>query len=108
MLPIRWQAEAEADLATILAYITQRNQQAAADLYNKVDQAVLKLPQHPHLYRLGRVAGTREMVVQSNYVVVYRVGATEIEILSIVHMRQQYPCFAMAVVTENATTGRPS
>jgi toxin ParE1/3/4 len=91
MLPIRWQAEAEADLATILAYIAQRNQQAATDLYNKINQAVSKLSRHPHLYRLGRVAGTREMVVHSNYVVVYRVGVTEIEILSIVHMRQRYP-----------------
>ena len=91
MLPIRWQAEAEADLATILAHITQRNRQAATDLFNKINQAISKLPQHPHLYRLGRVAGTREMVIHSNYVVVYRVGVTEIEILSIVHMRQRYP-----------------
>ena len=29
------------------------------------------LPEHPRLYRLGRIEGTREMVVRTNYVVVY-------------------------------------
>lgn len=91
MLPIRWQAEAQVDLATILAYIAERNQPAATDLYNDIDRAVSQLPRHPYLYRPGRVAGTREMVVQPNYVVVYRVGAAAIEILSVLHTRQQYP-----------------
>jgi toxin ParE1/3/4 len=91
MLPIRWQAEAQADLATILAYIAERNLQAAADLYNEINQAVTMLPRHPHLYRLGRVLGTHEMVVHPNYLVVYRVSATAIEILSVLHTRQQYP-----------------
>ncbi|MQA20982.1 type II toxin-antitoxin system RelE/ParE family toxin [Rugamonas rivuli] len=91
MLPIRWQTEAQADLATILAYIAERNQQAATDLYNEIDRAVSQLPHHPNLYRPGRVADTREMVVHSNYVIVYRVGTTAIEILSVMHTRQQYP-----------------
>ncbi|MQA40123.1 type II toxin-antitoxin system RelE/ParE family toxin [Rugamonas aquatica] len=91
MLPIRWKTEAQADLATILAYIAERNQQAATDLYNEIDRAVSQLPHHPYLYRPGRVANTREMVAHSNYVIVYRVGTTAIEILSVMHTRQQYP-----------------
>ncbi|HEX8405141.1 MAG TPA: type II toxin-antitoxin system RelE/ParE family toxin [Duganella sp.] len=91
MLPILWQTEAQTDLATILAYIAERSQKAAADLYDEIDHAVSQLPQHPYLYRPGRVAGTHEMVVHSNYVVVYRVDATAIEILSVLHTRQQYP-----------------
>lgn len=91
MLPIRWQAEAQADLATILAYIAERNLQAATDLYNKIDRGVSELPRHQHLYLQGRVTGTHEMVVHPNYLVVYRVSATAIEILSVVHTRQQYP-----------------
>ncbi|WGG49007.1 type II toxin-antitoxin system RelE/ParE family toxin [Rugamonas sp. DEMB1] len=31
------------------------------------------------------------MLVHPNYLVVYRVDATAIEILSIIHTRQQYP-----------------
>ncbi len=70
MLPIRWQAEAQADLATILTYIAERSQRAATDLYNEIDRAVSQLSHHPDLYRPGRVAGTHEMVVHPNYVVV--------------------------------------
>ncbi|WP_426170858.1 type II toxin-antitoxin system RelE/ParE family toxin [Pseudoduganella sp. R-31] len=91
MLPIQWRAEAQADLATILAYIAERNLQAATDLYNKIDRAVSQLPLHPYIYRLGRVADTHEMVVHPNYLVVYRVSATAIEILAVVHTRQQFP-----------------
>ena len=91
MLPIRWKTAALADLATILAYIAERNQQAATDLYNEVDLAVSKLPHHLYLYRRGRVADTHEMVVHPSYVVVYRVGITTIDILSVIHTRQQYP-----------------
>lgn len=91
MLPIRWQTEAQADLATILAYIAERNQRAATDLYNEIDRAVSQLPHHPYLYRPGRVVGTHEIVVHPNYLVVYRVGTTAIEILSVIHTRRRYP-----------------
>lgn len=91
MLPILWRAEAQADLAAILAYIAERNPQSALDLYNDIERVVSQLPQHPYLYRLGRVSGTRELVAHPNYIVVYRVSATAIEIVSILHSRQQYP-----------------
>jgi toxin ParE1/3/4 len=91
MLPILWRAEAQADLAAILEYIAERNPQSALDLYNDIERVVSQLPQHPYLYRLGRVSGTRELVAHPNYIVVYRVSATAIEIVSILHSRQQYP-----------------
>lgn len=91
MLPILWRAEAQAYLAAILEYIAERNPQSALDLYNDIERVVSQLPQHPYLYHLGRVSGTRELVVHPNYLVVYRVSATAIEIVSILHSRQQYP-----------------
>lgn len=91
MLPILWRAEAQTDLAAILEYIAERNPQSALDLYNDIERVVSQLPQHPYLYRLGRVSGTRELVAHPNYIVVYRVSATAIEIVSILHSRQQYP-----------------
>jgi addiction module RelE/StbE family toxin len=45
----------------------------------------------PYLFRLGRVAGTREHVVHPNYIVVYQVGNEVIDILRVLHSRQQYP-----------------
>ncbi|HEX8615423.1 MAG TPA: type II toxin-antitoxin system RelE/ParE family toxin [Telluria sp.] len=91
MLPILWRAEAQADLATILGYIAERNPRAALDLYNDIDWAVSQLPAHPYMYRPGRVPGTRELIVRPNYLIVYRVGATAIDIVSVMHARQHYP-----------------
>lgn len=91
MLPILWRAEAQADLAAILEYIAERNPKSALNLYDDIERIVSQLPHHPYLYRLGRVSGTRELVVHPNYIVVYRVNVTAIEIISIMHSRQQYP-----------------
>ncbi len=45
----------------------------------------------PYLFRRGRVPGTREYVVHPNYIVVYRVGQNVIDVLRVLHSRQQYP-----------------
>lgn len=43
------------------------------------------------MYRVGRREGTREAVLHPNYVLVYRVGADTVEIVSVMHTRRQYP-----------------
>lgn len=91
MLPVRWLPDARIKLATILGYIAERNDIAASKLQDEIERATSQLPQHPYLYRLGRVAGTREIVVHHNYVVVYRVRPSAIEIVSVLHCRQRYP-----------------
>ena len=53
MLPIQWRVEAQADLATILVYIAERNLQAETNLYDKIDHADSQLPRHPYMYQLG-------------------------------------------------------
>lgn len=91
MLPVLWRAKARASLVQIIGYIANRNPIAAQRLRDAVEQAVSNLPQHPYLYRSGLIAGTREIVVHPNYVVVYRVTASSIEVIHILHSRQQYP-----------------
>jgi addiction module RelE/StbE family toxin len=91
MRQIRWRAEARTELATILDFIAERSPQSADSLFDEIERVVSQLPQHPHLYRLGRVTGTREIVVHPNYILVYRVAISEIQIVSVVHSRQQYP-----------------
>jgi len=39
---------------------------------------------------LAAFPGTREAIVHPNYILVYRVGET-IDILAVLHARQQYP-----------------
>jgi addiction module RelE/StbE family toxin len=91
MLPVEWRAEASADLEDILSYIADRNESAAESLGEAIEQATSQLTQHPYLYRLGRADGTREIVVHPNYLVIYRVTSIAIEIVAVVHARQQYP-----------------
>jgi toxin ParE1/3/4 len=45
----------------------------------------------PVQYRRGRVAGTHELVSHPNYILVYRHTVLAIEILNVLHARQQYP-----------------
>lgn len=91
MLPVQWLAPARIDLQDVLSYIADRNLSAAESLGEAIEQATSQIPNHPYLYRLGRVAGTRELIVHPNYVVVYRVTTVAIEIIGVLHSRQQYP-----------------
>ena len=89
---VEWSEQARIDLRAILAYIAERNLLAAESLYERIEQSISHLPQHPYLYKQSpRVLGAREVVVHPNYVVYYRVKTDAIEILSVVHSSQDYP-----------------
>jgi toxin ParE1/3/4 len=91
VLKLIWRAGAVSDLETILSFIADRNLLAADSLLAAIETCTERLPEHPYLYRTGRVDGTREAVVHPNYIVIYRVGVDAIEIVNVVHARQQYP-----------------
>ena len=90
-MKVRWRPAAEADRDGIIEYIAQDDPVAAIDLGDAIDRRVAELPKHPKLYRVGRVKGTREMVVHPNYIVVYRIVRSEIEILRVLHSARQWP-----------------
>jgi addiction module RelE/StbE family toxin len=87
---VDWRPEARTQLWQTLNYIADRNAVAASQLNAAIEAATSRPPLHPYLYRFGKVAGTREIVVHPNYVVVYRV-TDRIEILNLLHARQAYP-----------------
>ena len=91
MLSVKWKTDAIYDLAEIIDYVEQRNARAADALHSDIVQVAESLINHPYLYRRGLVAGTREAVVHPNYILVYLVGDEVIEILQVIHSRQQYP-----------------
>ncbi|WP_232209404.1 type II toxin-antitoxin system RelE/ParE family toxin [Sphingomonas sp. SKA58] len=68
-----------------------RNPTAADRIGAAIRHAADRLPDHPYLHRPGRVPGTREAVVHPNYILVYRVMTDRIQILALLHTRQQYP-----------------
>jgi toxin ParE1/3/4 len=88
---LEWRETARADLLAIVDYISDDNPDAAQRLKDAIEAKASKLPEHPRLYRPGRVAGTREMIVRPNYVVIYTEDARAVSILRVLHAAQQWP-----------------
>ncbi len=86
-----WQETARADLLTIVDYISDDNPDAAQHFKDDIEAKVSKLPEHPKLYKVGRAAGMREMVVRTNYVIVYAEDARTVSILRVLHAARQWP-----------------
>lgn len=88
---LEWKATAIADLLAIIDYISDGNPDAAQALKDEIEDKASRLPDHPQMYRVGRIDGTREMVVRPNYIVVYAENAAAITILRVLHAAQQWP-----------------
>lgn len=91
MLNLEWKATATADLLAIIDYISDDNPDAAQALKDEIEAKTSRLPDNPQLYRVGRVDGTREMVVRPNYIVIYAEDAIAVTILRVLHAAQQWP-----------------
>jgi len=88
---LEWKATAIADLLAIIDYISDDNADAAQALKDEIEDKTSRLPEHPQMYRPGRVHGTREMVVRPNYAVVYSENPDAVTILRVLHAAQQWP-----------------
>lgn len=90
-LALNWAGEAETDLAHIIEYIWERNPNAAHKILDTIEGKVAKLAQNPKIYRTGRVAGTREMLVTPSYLIIYKESSLEVKILRVLHTAQMWP-----------------
>ena len=76
----------------IVAYIADDNPNAAQALKDEVEAKVNDLPDHPKLYKPSlRVPDLCELVVRSNYIVLYRESPELVEIVNVIHARRQWP-----------------
>jgi len=91
VLKLEWKATAIADLLAIVDYISDDNPDAAQALKDEIEAKTSRIPDNPQLYRVGRVDGTREMVVRPNYIVIYVEDAVAVTILRVLHAAQQWP-----------------
>jgi toxin ParE1/3/4 len=89
---IRWLDDAIHDLQSLRHYITQDNSVAAIKVVKKILRAIDGLSEQPSIGRHGRVTHTRELIVlDTPYIVPYRVKNNEIQILRIFHCAMQWP-----------------
>lgn len=89
---VRWLKAALANLDAEAEYIAQDNPAAAGRVVQRILQAVDLLRKNPALGRAGRVAGTRELVVvETPYIIPYRVRGDAVEILRVFHAARKWP-----------------
>jgi toxin ParE1/3/4 len=86
-----WTPEALADRRAIYDHIETDNPAAALALDELFSEKVSRLVDHPDLGRSGRVAGTRELVAQQNYLLIYATTADWVRILRVLHAAKQWP-----------------
>ena len=91
-LRVKWLKRALLDLDAVEAYIAQDNPTAADDVVLKILKAVSLLKEQPGLGRVGRVPGTKELVVPKiPYIVPYRAKGDFLQILRVYHTSRTWP-----------------
>ncbi|MGC2778558.1 MAG: type II toxin-antitoxin system RelE/ParE family toxin [Bradyrhizobium sp.] len=92
MTPV-WSPEAIADLVALRAYIAQDDPAAAQRVALHIIRNVeTLLSGHPEMGRLGRVPGTRELVIpRTPYIVPYRLVDDTLQILRVFHRARRWP-----------------
>jgi len=91
-LRVRWLRTALANLEAHAEYIARDNLDAARRVVAAIERSVALLARYPALGRVGRVEGTRELVVPGTpYIVPYRVRGQRVEILRVFHAARKWP-----------------
>jgi len=89
---IKWVSIALSDFEDAVEYISQFNKNAAQRIAKKIWCSVQNLKENPYMGRYGRVNGTRELVVvDTQYIIPYRIKGNKIEILRVLHGARKWP-----------------
>jgi toxin ParE1/3/4 len=94
MYAVRWTRRALRALDAIGNYIARDRPLAADRAVAKVFDAVSALGAQPWMGRVGRVPGTRELIIPGTPLIVpYRFNEQEgrVEVLTVLHAAQQWP-----------------
>jgi addiction module RelE/StbE family toxin len=89
---LTWSAFALSDRGGIFTYIEADNPSAAVLIDERIAAATRRLIDFPASGRTGRIAGTRELVINGTpYVAAYAVTETTVRILRVLHGAQEWP-----------------
>jgi addiction module RelE/StbE family toxin len=90
-MTIRWTRRALRNLTSIHAHISKDSPDAAARVAAAILGTMSQLENFPESGRMGRIEGTRELVVSGfPYVIAYRV-ADVVLILAVIHSSRKWP-----------------
>lgn len=83
---LNWTEAAQKDKDSYVDYIAQDNLRAAIGVGDEIERQVDLLAEHPKLGRVGRIKGTRELVIQGTpFIAAYKISGDFIYILRILH-----------------------
>ncbi len=86
-----WSPRAIRHLVAIRKYIEKDSEENAALIAARILQAIAILRAQPQMGRLGRLTGTRELVVSGTpYIIPYRVRRERLELLAVFDGRRQW------------------
>ncbi len=89
MMPIKWADSAHQDILAILEYFAEKQEKDIGQkILDRLFEALELLAKFPKAGRLGRVEGTRELLIpKSPYILVYTV-TEQVEIVRLLYTRQ--------------------
>lgn len=89
---MRWTTPAREQFVSAFEYIAEENRAAAARTADRIWEGTQLLAKHPMAGRIGRVAGTRELVITGTpFIVAYRIEKNEVWILAVLHAARKWP-----------------
>ncbi|MCL2659954.1 MAG: type II toxin-antitoxin system RelE/ParE family toxin [Acidobacteriaceae bacterium] len=91
-MQLEWSVFAVDDRNSIFDYIEADSSQAAVMVDDRIEEQVENLLKFPHIGRVGRMEGMRELVIQHTpYIVAYQVLDGTVRILRVLHGAQLWP-----------------
>lgn len=89
---LEWSIGSRADRARILEHIAQDSLISALEVDERIGSIDAQLRQFPSSGRSGKVARTRELVIQRTpYIAIYELRGEMVFILRIIHGAQKWP-----------------
>jgi toxin ParE1/3/4 len=89
---IRWTDVAADDLKSVHKYLREHAPTRADMIVDRILASIDVLQQYPDLGRLGRLDGTRELIITGTpFIVFYRLRKSQVEILGVLHAARKWP-----------------
>ena len=91
-MKLTWSAFAMSDRDAIFTYAEADNPAAAVLIDERIVAAARRLLDFPASGRVGRIAGTRELVIHGTpYLAAYAITETTVRVLRVLHGAQEWP-----------------
>lgn len=89
-MKIIWSLKATRDRNSAILWLNQFDPDAALDLLQEILLAIKRLDTFPFSGRIGKVSGTREVII-GKYILVYQVQDDNLEVVRLLHSSMKYP-----------------